>query len=198
MLSEQRGDRGAGVRGAGAARVAVLDIDAHHGNGTQAIFYGRGDVYVGSVHVDPGAGWFPHYVGYADERGDGDGLGANRNLPLAPGTATPSWLAAVDVICEDVRASAPTRWSSRSALDAAESDPESPLRVSADGYRQATARIGELGPRSSSRRADTTMGADRVGRFLVAALARVDWVRRALSRVRRCRALGPGTATRWS
>ena len=48
---------------AGAGRVAVLDIDAHHGNGTQSIFYDRGDVCYGSVHVDPGAGWFPHYVG---------------------------------------------------------------------------------------------------------------------------------------
>jgi acetoin utilization deacetylase AcuC-like enzyme len=41
------------------------DLDAHHGNGTQAIFYGRGDVFYGSVHVDPGAGWFPHYAGFA-------------------------------------------------------------------------------------------------------------------------------------
>src|SRR5438270_7802092 len=71
------------LRDAGAARVAVLDIDAHHGNGTQAIFYRRGDVYVGSLHVDPGAGWFPHYLGYADERGADVGLDANRNLPLA-------------------------------------------------------------------------------------------------------------------
>ena len=53
------------LRDAGAGRVAVIDIDAHHGNGTQAIFYDRPDVYYGSVHVDPGAGWFPHYAGYA-------------------------------------------------------------------------------------------------------------------------------------
>src|SRR5205085_1695507 len=92
------------LRESGAARVAVIDVDAHHGNGTQAIFYGRGDVYVGSVHVDPGAGWFPHYIGHAGERGTGEGLGANRNLPLAPGTEDSDWLAAVDVLCEDVRA----------------------------------------------------------------------------------------------
>jgi acetoin utilization deacetylase AcuC-like enzyme len=48
------------LRQAGAARVAIIDIDAHHGNGTQAIFYDRGDVFYGSLHVDPGAGWFPH------------------------------------------------------------------------------------------------------------------------------------------
>jgi acetoin utilization deacetylase AcuC-like enzyme len=59
------------LRRAGAARVAIVDIDAHHGNGTQAIFYDRADVYYGSLHVDPGAGWFPHYAGHADERGSG-------------------------------------------------------------------------------------------------------------------------------
>lgn len=74
------------LRAAGVERVAVIDVDAHHGNGTQAVFYDRADVFYGSVHVDPGAGWFPHYAGYADETGHGDGAGANRNVPLAPGT----------------------------------------------------------------------------------------------------------------
>jgi acetoin utilization deacetylase AcuC-like enzyme len=55
------------LRDRGHERVAVIDIDAHHGNGTQAIFYERGDVFYGSVHVDPGAGWFPHFVGHRDE-----------------------------------------------------------------------------------------------------------------------------------
>ena len=87
------------LRQAGAGRVAVVDIDAHHGNGTQAIFYHRPDVYYGSVHVDPGAGWFPHYVGFADERGSGAGTDANQNLPLAPGTGDENWLAAVRAIC---------------------------------------------------------------------------------------------------
>ena len=63
------------LRAAGARRVAVVDIDAHHGNGTQMIFYERPDVWYGSLHVDPGAGWFPHYAGYAAERGSGDGEG---------------------------------------------------------------------------------------------------------------------------
>ena len=72
------------ARGAGGP-VAVLDLDAHHGNGTQTAFYDRADVLVGSVHVDPGAGWFPHFLGFAAETGAGPGHGANRNLPLAPG-----------------------------------------------------------------------------------------------------------------
>ncbi len=131
---------------AGTARVAVIDIDAHHGNGTQAIFYGRSDVYVGSVHVDPGAGWFPHYAGYAGERGAGPGIGFNRNVPVAPGAGDREWLAAVDVLCGDVRAHGADALVVSLGLDAAASDPESPLQVSAKGYREAAVRIAELGP----------------------------------------------------
>ena len=134
------------LRRSGAARVAVIDIDAHHGNGTQAIFYGRGDVFVGNVHVDPGAGWFPHYVGYADERGALGGLNANRNLPLAPGTADGGWLAAVEVLCDEVRGFGADAIVVSLGLDAAASDPESPLRVSTEGYRRAGERIWQLGP----------------------------------------------------
>jgi acetoin utilization deacetylase AcuC-like enzyme len=57
--------------------VAVIDVDAHHGNGTQAIFYESGDVLTGSVHVDPTAGWFPHFLGFAAETGAGPGAGAS-------------------------------------------------------------------------------------------------------------------------
>jgi acetoin utilization deacetylase AcuC-like enzyme len=130
------------LRDLGAERVAVIDIDAHHANGTQAIFYERADVYVGSVHVDPGAGWFPHYVGYADEVG----VGANRNLPLAPGTGDERWLEAVEALCADVQSHGTEVVVVSLGVDAAASDPESPLEVSADGYRQAGERIGALGP----------------------------------------------------
>jgi acetoin utilization deacetylase AcuC-like enzyme len=134
------------LRQAGAGRVAIIDIDAHHGNGTQAIFYGRGDVYYGSLHVDPGAGWFPHYVGYSDERGAGDGEGANRNLPLAPGAGDAPWLAALDVLCGEVRRRGADAVVVSLGVDAAAADPESPLQVSRDGYRRAGERIGGLGP----------------------------------------------------
>jgi len=132
------------LRGAGADRVAVVDIDAHHGNGTQAIFYDRPDVWYGSVHVDPGAGWFPHYVGYADEHGAGPGQDANRNLPLAPGTGDDAWLDAVGELCAAARGADAIVLSL--GVDAAVADPESPLRVSADGYRRAGELIGALGP----------------------------------------------------
>jgi acetoin utilization deacetylase AcuC-like enzyme len=134
------------LRRAGASRVAVLDLDAHHGNGTQSIFYDRGDVYVGSVHIDPGAGWFPHYLGFAAERGAGVGLGANRNLPLAPGTGDEGWLAAIASLCAEARLHEPEAVVVSLGLDAAASDPESPLEVTAEGYRRALALVGELGP----------------------------------------------------
>jgi len=121
--------------------VAVLDIDAHHANGTQEIFYNRKDVLVGSVHVDPGAGWFPHFVGFADETGDG----ANRNIPVAPGTADDSWLAAVrDLVSWAARGGARSLVVSL-GLDAAEDDPESPLGVTHDGFGRAGAELAQLG-----------------------------------------------------
>ena len=134
------------LRDAGAARVAVIDLDAHHGNGTQMIFYGRADVFYGSLHVDPGAGWFPHYAGYANERGAGPGEGANRNLPLAPGTGDAGWLAAVDVLCREVRALGADAVVVSLGLDAAATDPESPLCVTETGYFAAGRQVAALGP----------------------------------------------------
>ena len=94
----------------------MIDIDAHHGNGTQAIFYEDPDVLVGSVHVDPGAGWFPHFLGFAPRRAAGAGAGANRNVPLAPGSGDEPWLEAVaDLATWAARARTPGRWWWRSA-----------------------------------------------------------------------------------
>jgi acetoin utilization deacetylase AcuC-like enzyme len=134
------------LRLGGAGQVAIIDIDAHHGNGTQAIFYARPDVYYGSVHVDPEAGWFPHYMGFADERGSGPGAGANRNLPVAPGTGDDRWLAAVAELGQDVRRHGAEAIVLSLGVDAAAADPESPLQVTADGYRAAGELIGGLGP----------------------------------------------------
>ena len=157
------------LRAAGADRVAVIDIDAHHGNGTQMIFYARGDVFYGSVHVDPGAGWFPHYAGYAGERGRDEGTGANRNLPLAPGTGDQGWLAAVSALCADAAAHRPDAVVMSLGLDAAESDPESPLQVSGDGYRRAAREIAALGPTVVIQEGGYDLAA--LGSLAVAALA---------------------------
>jgi acetoin utilization deacetylase AcuC-like enzyme len=125
--------------------VAVLDIDAHHGNGTQELFYDRADVVVGSVHVDPGAGWFPHFLGFADETGAGAGKGANVNIPLAPGSGDSEWLTAVGGLVELARSLDVQAVVVPLGVDAAECDPESPLRVTAAGFREAGRQIGALG-----------------------------------------------------
>ena len=133
------------LRTGGHATVAVVDIDAHHGNGTQAIFYDRGDVHVASVHVDPGAGWFPHHVGFADETGRGDGVGANLNVPLPPGTGDDGWLAGVAAAVTSVAAGGATAVVVSLGVDAAVADPESPLQVTHDGYQRAGELIAALG-----------------------------------------------------
>jgi acetoin utilization deacetylase AcuC-like enzyme len=117
--------------------VAVVDIDAHHGNGTQELFRGRSDVLTASVHVDPGAGWFPHFLGFETENDN-----SNLNLPLAPGTGDDDWLAAVRraaAFVEPARALVVAL-----GVDAAAGDPESPLEVTAAGYREAGRILAEL------------------------------------------------------
>jgi acetoin utilization deacetylase AcuC-like enzyme len=127
----------AAARLAEQGAVAVIDIDAHHGNGTQAIFSGDPAVLTGSVHVDPGAGWFPHFLGFADET-----AGGNRNVPLAPGSGDDAWLTAIGQLLA---------WAQADTLvvalgvDAAEVDPESPLRVSADAFHAAGRMIADSG-----------------------------------------------------
>jgi acetoin utilization deacetylase AcuC-like enzyme len=132
------------LRASGVDKVAVIDIDAHHGNGTQALFYDRADVFYGSVHVDPGAGWFPHYAGFADETGRGNGAGTNRNVPLAPGAGDADWLAGLTDLCAAAHAFGAQAVVVSLGVDAAADDPESPLRVTFDGYRRSGAVIGEM------------------------------------------------------
>ena len=117
--------------------VAVVDVDAHHGNGTQELFRGRSAVLTASVHVDPGAGWFPHFLGFATESDM-----SNLNLPLAPGTGDDDWLAAVRRAAAFV---APARALVVAlGVDAAAGDPESPLEVTAAGYCEAGRILAEL------------------------------------------------------
>jgi acetoin utilization deacetylase AcuC-like enzyme len=78
-------------------RVAILDIDYHHGNGTQAIFYADPGVWYGSLHVDPDMD-YPFFAGYADEAGTGAGEGTNWNVPLSPGTGQDRYLSALDTL----------------------------------------------------------------------------------------------------
>jgi acetoin utilization deacetylase AcuC-like enzyme len=127
----------AALRSALDGPVAVLDVDAHHGNGTQEIFRGRDDVLTGSVHVDPGAGWFPHFLGFADES-----VGSNRNLPLAPGSGDGPWLEAVAELAGWARGASALVIAL--GVDAAAGDPESPLEVSGAAFREAGRLLGTL------------------------------------------------------
>jgi acetoin utilization deacetylase AcuC-like enzyme len=125
-------------------RVAIVDVDAHHGNGTQHIFYGRGDVFYGSVHIDPGEGWFPHFAGFASEIGAGAGEGANRNVPVASGAGDDVWLDAFSTVCDGASQHRPAAVVVSLGVDAAVADPESPLAVTRQGYAAAAAMISDL------------------------------------------------------
>jgi acetoin utilization deacetylase AcuC-like enzyme len=127
------------------APVAVIDIDAHHGNGTQQIFYEDPGLLVGSAHVDPGAGWFPHFVGFAAEAGAGPGQGTNRNLPLAPGSGDEAWLEAIASLADWATDGGARALVVALGVDAAGGDPESPLNVTAEGFRAAGRTLGALG-----------------------------------------------------
>lgn len=129
----------------GHERVAVIDVDAHHGNGTAAIFYERPDVFYGSVHVDPGAGWFPHVVGHASETGSGPGADATLNIPIAPGGGDAEFLDGVAHLADRARHHGSTALVVSLGVDAAADDPESPLEVSEGGYHRAGAHLlGDL------------------------------------------------------
>jgi acetoin utilization deacetylase AcuC-like enzyme len=127
------------------APVAVIDIDAHHGNGTQEIFYSEPRVLTGSVHVDPGAGWFPHFLGFESETGAGEGAGANRNLTLPPGSGDEAWLAAIATLGTWARERGARALVIALGVDAAGGDPESPLQVTRRGFGDAGRALGDLG-----------------------------------------------------
>lgn len=130
---------------AGHQQVAVIDVDAHHGNGTAAIFYDRPDVTYGSVHVDPAAGWFPHVVGHAAETGRGAGTGTTLNIPLSPGSSDTEFLDGVGRLASHAMTRGATALVVSLGVDAAVDDPESPLEVTEDGYGRAGAiLLGEL------------------------------------------------------
>lgn len=132
------------LRGGGCARVAVLDVDYHHGNGTQAIFYERADVLFASLHGDPRTE-FPFYSGYADETGHGAGLGFNLNLPLPAGTSADAWFAALDVACAAVDKHRSDALVVSLGLDTFVGDPISRFRLQSADYVRLGARLARLG-----------------------------------------------------
>ena len=131
-------------RDAGAARVAVLDIDYHHGNGTQSIFYPRGDVFFASLHAHPRQE-FPYFLGYEDERGEGAGEGANINYPLPWGTGFADWYAALDDACKRINAAGIDALVISLGVDTYKEDPISKFQLESADYPKIGARIARLG-----------------------------------------------------
>lgn len=126
------------LRDHGCARVAVLDVDYHHGNGTQEIFWTRDDVLFVSVHATPESE-YPYFLGYADERGAGPGAGYTLNLPLPLGTRWQEYRAALDVALAAIARYAPDALVVSLGVDTFEADPISGFRLTSGDF----ARLGD-------------------------------------------------------
>ncbi|PRZ01161.1 acetoin utilization deacetylase AcuC-like enzyme [Jezberella montanilacus] len=125
-------------------RVAILDLDVHHGNGTQGIFYRRADVLTISLHGDP-RNFTPFFTGYAHERGEAEGLGYNINKPLPLGTDLTGYLPALRDACASVKAFSPGALVVALGLDAHEHDPYKGMRISTSDFAVLLSHIAELG-----------------------------------------------------
>jgi acetoin utilization deacetylase AcuC-like enzyme len=128
---------------AGSRRVAILDVDYHHGNGTQDIFYARGDVLVASIHADPATD-YPFYWGHSDEIGEGEGEGANLNLPLPRGTTRAAFQKALDTALERVAAFAPDLLICSYGADTYAGDPISYFAIRTEDYPAIARLIASL------------------------------------------------------
>ena len=128
----------------GAERVAILDVDFHHGNGTQDIFYSRDDVLFLSLHGQPEDA-FPHFLGFRDETGQGAGEGFNMNYPMPPGTPYSEWGAALTDACNRVTNYAPDALIVSLGVDTFERDPISFFKLKQDDFTAYGQVIGRLG-----------------------------------------------------
>ena len=127
----------------GAKRVAILDPDFHHGNGTQDIFYHRNDVLFASLHGEPEHA-FPHFLGYKDETGAGKGEGFNVNYAMAPGTGYDIWSAAMDDAISRIRDYSPDALVVSLGVDTFERDPISFFKLKSDDFTDYGSRIAKL------------------------------------------------------
>jgi acetoin utilization deacetylase AcuC-like enzyme len=124
-------------------RAAVLDVDYHHGNGTQQIFYARDDVLYVSLHGDP-ARAYPHFAGFAGETGSGRGSGANRNLPLEQGCTDERFVTALDEALDVIDAFGAAVVVVSLGVDTFHLDPLSDLAVDAPTFGVCGARVAAL------------------------------------------------------
>lgn len=124
-------------------KVAIIDVDVHHGNGTQRVFYARNDVFTVSIHADP-IRFYPFFWGYAGETGEGDGRGFNLNLPVPRGTDDDAYLAVLARALDRVTAFSPGAIVIALGLDAHESDPFQGMRISTSGFERIGKQLGSL------------------------------------------------------
>ena len=131
------------LRDKGAEKVAILDVDFHHGNGTQDIFYNRDDVLFISLHGDP-MDAFPHFLGHVDETGEGAGSGFTVNYPLPPGTGFSTWRAALAKALQQVADYAPDFLVVSLGVDTFETDPISFFKLKSDDFTTYGGDIAQL------------------------------------------------------
>jgi acetoin utilization deacetylase AcuC-like enzyme len=132
------------LRNSGLERVAVLDVDYHHGNGTQAIFYERPDVFFASLHGDPRTE-YPFFLGHADEIGAGAGLGANLNLPLPRGTDFARWSRALEVALAAIKRFDAQALVVSLGVDTFAGDPISGFALQSEDYLRMGERLAAVG-----------------------------------------------------
>ena len=123
--------------------MAILDVDFHHGNGTQDIFYTRKDVLFCSLHGDPQDA-YPYFLGYKDEKGEGAGEGYNFNFPMPPGTTYDVWSAALESACRKVKAYKPDVLLVSLGVDTFKDDPISFFKLTSADFKTYGARIAKL------------------------------------------------------
>jgi acetoin utilization deacetylase AcuC-like enzyme len=163
------------ARTRGVERVAVIDWDVHHGNGTQDIFYRDADVWYASIHQSP---LYPG-TGFANETGVGPGEGATRNRPLPPRTGDAEWLAAFDNdVAPFIEASRPDLILLSAGYDAHRDDPIGGCRVTDAGFGALVARTRDLADRLCDGRLAVVLegGYDpaALGRCVVATVQTLD------------------------
>ena len=127
----------------GARRVALLDVDFHHGNGTQDIFYARDEVLYLSLHGRPEDA-FPHFLGYADECGEGAGEGFNRNYPMPPNTRFSVWFDAMKDACRRIEKYSPDALVVSLGVDTFKDDPISFFKLESDDFVRYGEALGQL------------------------------------------------------
>jgi len=132
------------LRNLGAGKVAVLDVDFHHGNGTQDIFYRRDDVFFASLHGDP-LDAFPHFLGFSDETGEGTGEGFNANYPMLPGTPYQVWAEALEDAINKIEDFGAEALVISLGVDTFEKDPISSFKLTSEDFSRYGERLGRLG-----------------------------------------------------